>query len=59
MTPLLIIFDCDGVLVDSAPISIGLMRGCCRKAGVELTETGTCAGFLGRPVAEAAKTQDA
>ena len=31
--PRLIIFDCDGVLVDSEPISIAVLRGVLAKAG--------------------------
>jgi HAD superfamily hydrolase (TIGR01509 family) len=52
----LIIFDCDGVLVDSEPISINLLREHCRKSGYELTEKEAYAAFLGRPVADAHRT---
>lgn len=52
----LIIFDCDGVLVDSEPISINLLREHCRKSGHELTEEEAYAAFLGRPVADAHRT---
>ena len=49
----LVIFDCDGVLVDSEPISIALMRDHCAAVGVTLTDAQAYAAFLGRPVADA------
>lgn len=52
----LVIFDCDGVLVDSEPISINLLREHCRRSGHELTEEEAYAAFVGRPVADAHRT---
>lgn len=52
----LVIFDCDGVLVDSEPISINLLREHCQRLGHALTEEEAYAAFLGRPVADAHKT---
>lgn len=50
----LVIFDCDGVLVDSEPLSIGLMMDHCRASGFDISEKDAYAAFLGKPVADAA-----
>jgi beta-phosphoglucomutase-like phosphatase (HAD superfamily) len=48
MTPRLIIFDCDGVLVDSEPISVSVLRDTLATAGEDMTEAKVYARFLGR-----------
>jgi HAD superfamily hydrolase (TIGR01509 family) len=50
-TPGLVILDCDGVLVDSETISVGVLREFVRKAGVELGEDEAYRLFLGRSIA--------
>lgn len=57
-TPL-VIFDCDGVLVDSEPISIGLLVEHCQNSGFEITEAQAYKAFLGKPVVEASKNAKA
>jgi HAD superfamily hydrolase (TIGR01509 family) len=47
----LVIFDCDGVLVDSEPISISVLVQAMRDAGVEIDEEGAYQRFLGRSLA--------
>jgi HAD superfamily hydrolase (TIGR01509 family) len=47
----LVIFDCDGVLVDSEPIALRLLRGTLAAAGVVLTEAEADDLFLGRSLA--------
>ncbi len=37
LAPKLVIFDCDGVLVDSETISVGVLAEVVRKAGVEIS----------------------
>ena len=51
----LLIFDCDGVLVDSVPISLGLMIERCKAHGVVLDLAMACECCLGKPVAVAAR----
>ena len=46
--PELVIFDCDGVLVDSEVIALGVMRRRLNEAGVRLTDQETRERFLGR-----------
>ncbi len=46
--PELVIFDCDGVLVDSEVIALGVMRRRLSEAGLRLTEQETRERFLGR-----------
>ena len=46
--PELVIFDCDGVLVDSEVIALGVMRRRLSEAGVRLTDQETRERFLGR-----------
>ena len=43
----LVIFDCDGVLVDSEPISISVLVDALRIAGVTMSEAEAHEGFLG------------
>lgn len=47
----LIIFDCDGVLVDSEPVSISVLVEAMREAGAEIDEAGAYDRFLGRSLA--------
>jgi HAD superfamily hydrolase (TIGR01509 family) len=47
----LVIFDCDGVLVDSEPISISVLVQAMRDAGIEIDEEGAYQRFLGRSLA--------
>lgn len=49
--PDLVIFDCDGVLVDSEPISISVLRDMIRSAGHEMAEDTAYERFLGRSMA--------
>jgi HAD superfamily hydrolase (TIGR01509 family) len=49
--PDLVIFDCDGVLVDSEPISIGVLLEGLGEAGVAISEEVAYRRFLGRSVA--------
>jgi D-ribulokinase len=46
--PELVIFDCDGVLVDSEVIALGVMRRRLSEAGLALTDQETRERFLGR-----------
>ena len=46
--PELVIFDCDGVLVDSEVIALGVMRRRLEEAGLRLTDQETRERFLGR-----------
>jgi HAD superfamily hydrolase (TIGR01509 family) len=47
----LVIFDCDGVLVDSEPISFAVLRDTLVSAGVELSESRAYRQFLGKSMA--------
>ena len=47
----LVIFDCDGVLVDSETISVSVLTEIMRKAGVEIGEDQAYRLFLGRSIA--------
>ncbi|WP_309083578.1 HAD family hydrolase [Chelativorans sp.] len=49
--PDLVIFDCDGVLVDSEPISIGVLLEVIGEAGVSIDEETAYRRFLGRSMA--------
>ena len=49
--PDLVIFDCDGVLVDSEPISIGVLVEVVAEAGVPIGEDVAYRRFLGRSMA--------
>ncbi|MBV9909014.1 MAG: FGGY family pentulose kinase, partial [Hyphomicrobiales bacterium] len=46
--PQVVIFDCDGVLVDSEVIALGVMRRRLDEAGLRLTDQETRERFLGR-----------
>jgi HAD superfamily hydrolase (TIGR01509 family) len=48
---ILLIFDCDGVLVDSEPISFAVLRDTLTDAGVELSESHAYQQFLGKSMA--------
>lgn len=50
-TPELIIFDCDGVLVDSEPISIGVLLEYVAGMGVAISEETAYDKFLGKSMA--------
>ena len=47
----LVIFDCDGVLVDSETISVGVLSEFVRKAGADIGEKQAYRMFLGRSMA--------
>ena len=47
----LVIFDCDGVLVDSEPISIAVLTEMISEAGADLSEAEAYKRFLGKSVA--------
>lgn len=51
MTPALIIFDCDGVLVDSEPIANRIMVEALADAGYTITLADAVARFVGRSMA--------
>lgn len=51
MTPQLVIFDCDGVLVDSEALSIGALLAMVERAGGAIDETIAHERFLGRSMA--------
>lgn len=44
----LVIFDCDGVLVDSEPLSVRVLVAALRRRGVEMTEEEAYGHFLGK-----------
>ena len=48
MRPDLVIFDCDGVLVDSEPISLGLLRDTIAASGLDLSLETVRGEFQGR-----------
>lgn len=52
--PLLVIFDCDGVLVDSEMLSAGVLMACMAEEGFALSEDAFRSDFLGRSFAAAA-----
>lgn len=54
--PQLVIFDCDGVLVDSEPISIQVLRQMLSAAGLALEESEAYRLFLGRSMASISDT---
>ncbi|MFK7844606.1 MAG: HAD family hydrolase [Rhodothermales bacterium] len=54
MTEKLVIFDCDGVLVDSELISLGLLIEYCSKYDVQVSLEEACEIFLGKPVNDSA-----
>ncbi len=54
--PELVIFDCDGVLVDSEPIALGVTRRMLAEAGIALSDEETRAHFLGMRADSALKS---
>ena len=52
----LVIFDCDGVLVDSEPISMAVLRDVIAAAGHEIEEAEAYRLFLGRSMATITET---
>ena len=52
----LLIFDCDGVLVDSEPVSIAVLIDMVAHQGVQISEKEAYERFLGRSVASMTKT---
>lgn len=54
--PKLVIFDCDGVLVDSETISVAVLTRFLRKAGAEIAERDGYRLFLGRSMAAVKET---
>ncbi|MEK1934121.1 MAG: HAD hydrolase-like protein, partial [Pararhizobium sp.] len=46
--PKLVIFDCDGVLVDSEPLSIDVLVRVLRNAGVDMDAEEATVRFLGK-----------
>ena len=55
----LVIFDCDGVLVDSEPISIAVLRDVIAASGHELDEATAYRLFLGRSMTTIRETLEA
>lgn len=55
-TPDLIIFDCDGVLVDSEPMSVELLVEFIGKAGVTIDTQDAYRAFLGKPISTVAQS---
>ncbi|MDE1995493.1 MAG: HAD family hydrolase [Rhizobiaceae bacterium] len=47
----LVIFDCDGVLVDSEPLSVGVLIQAMHDMGVEMSEEDIYSRFLGKSLA--------
>lgn len=54
--PELVIFDCDGVLVDSEMISVSVLTSVVREAGGEIDNDAIFGRFLGRSMASVADT---
>ncbi len=52
----LVIFDCDGVLVDSEPVSVRVLVNALRRKGVDMDEAEAYRRFLGRSLATVTKT---
>lgn len=52
----LIIFDCDGVLVDSEPLSMGVLLSALGEQGLVLSKSDAYSKFLGRSLATARQT---
>ncbi len=55
MSPALVIFDCDGVLVDSEMLSASVLMGMMEEVGLPITDDIFRADFLGRSFASAAQ----
>lgn len=54
MTPELVIFDCDGVLVDSEPVSNRVLAGAIAEAGLPITAEAVTESFAGMRLDEIA-----
>ncbi|MBZ5759214.1 MULTISPECIES: HAD family hydrolase [Rhizobium] len=54
----LVIFDCDGVLVDSEPLSIAVVVQAMRDSGIEIDAEGAYQRFLGKSLATLIDTLD-
>jgi HAD superfamily hydrolase (TIGR01509 family) len=52
----LVIFDCDGVLVDSEPVSVRVLVDALRRKGLNMKEAEAYRRFLGRSLATITKT---
>ncbi len=52
----LVIFDCDGVLVDSEPISVSVLVGAMNDLGIPITEEEVYGRFLGKSLATVIET---
>jgi HAD superfamily hydrolase (TIGR01509 family) len=52
----LVIFDCDGVLVDSEPVSVRVLVDALRRRGVDMEEAEAYRRFLGRSLATVTST---
>jgi beta-phosphoglucomutase-like phosphatase (HAD superfamily) len=63
MTPMTdfdaVLFDCDGVLVDSEPITIGVLRDMLEERGWKLTQEECMRRFIGKAVKDEAATIEA
>ncbi len=57
--PKLVIFDCDGVLVDSEPIALAVTRAILARHGLDLTQAESIDLFLGRSAASMRKAAEA
>lgn len=58
-TKTLVIFDCDGVLVDSEPIALEVLIEALKQQGVEIDHEGASERFLGRSLAHLAQSVEA
>ncbi|KPF41334.1 HAD family phosphatase [Rhizobium sp. AAP43] len=58
-TKTLVIFDCDGVLVDSEPIALEVLIEALREKGVNIDQEGASERFLGRSLAHLAQSVEA
>jgi beta-phosphoglucomutase-like phosphatase (HAD superfamily) len=47
-----VIFDCDGVLVDSEPITMGVLAAMANEAGLNMTEHEAAEAFMGRSLCD-------
>jgi HAD superfamily hydrolase (TIGR01509 family) len=54
----LVIFDCDGVLVDSEPVSVRVLVAALRQHGIEMAEDEAYGRFLGRSLATMKQVMD-
>lgn len=54
-----VIFDCDGVLVDSEPVTCGVLAQMLRELGADITDAQTIERFVGKTVREETATIEA